>query len=89
MKSKEFIAIIASVVLVLLFTAWIFNFQNEMDKSNLMRSSVANDSVIIAHQKKLDSTDSVLMNRIYNQEKKVKRLYETVRTLRLSRGGEK
>jgi hypothetical protein len=74
MKNKELILLLSGIVLILAFAIWVFTHQKDMDKNNLIREDIYNDSIIKIEQDKLFVNDSFLKRKILNHEYRIKRL---------------
>lgn len=74
MKNKELATIIIGVILILAFSIWLFSYQKEMDKNNLIREDLRNDSIIMIDHSKLADSDSVIFKRLKNHEYRIRKL---------------
>lgn len=74
MKNKELAVIILGVALILAFSIWLFSYQKEMDKNNLIREDLKNDSIIMIDQMDLVEKDSIIFKKLKNHEYRIKKL---------------
>ena len=74
MKNKELASILIGVVLILAFSIWLFRHQKEMDRNNLIRDDIKNDSIIMMDQLMLVEKDSIIFKRLKNHEYRIKKL---------------
>jgi hypothetical protein len=66
--------ILSGVVALLLFAVWMFHHQAEVDRINLVRQDIVNDSIIMSDHANMMKSDSVLNRRLKNHEYRIKKL---------------
>lgn len=74
MKTKDIILVAVAVVAILLFTVFMFTDHRESEKNKLIREDLVNDSLIMLRQQDFMYMDSVIINDLDNQERRIHRL---------------
>jgi hypothetical protein len=74
MKGREMATILSGVVALLLFAMWMFHHQSEVDRINLIRQDIVNDSIIMSDHANMMKADSALNKKLKNHEYRIKKL---------------